>query len=261
MYIPQQLCDSQFSLSVWPGILIESALFNTLHAKTYAGIGRRGGISRERFFFYCFAASAIWYLVPGYLFKALRYFSWVCWLAPDNLPVNEMFGYIHGMGMNLFTFDWSQIVVLGSPLASPWWSEANALIGFVGFFWILTPILHYSNVWSGKYLPISSSYSYDNTGQIYNVSKIINDDGPCLSHNVCNLVRSRFRGSPRHDYSLDSLLPQANMGSCAPHCDGTGDPHSPYVSLPASPRMVVCYHLWYARLHHFFLKIFFISLV
>ena len=156
--------------------MITCALFNTLHAQTYAGIGHRGGISREKFFFYIFLASAIWYLVPGYLFQALSYFSWVCWIAPNNIPVNEMFGYIHGMGMSLITFDWAQITYTGSPLATPWWAEANILVGFVFFFWFLTPVLHYLNVWSGKYMPISSRGSYDNTGLKYNVSRIINDD-------------------------------------------------------------------------------------
>jgi len=42
----------------------------------YAGIGNRGGISRERFFFYCFGASALWYFLLGYLFTALSTFSW-----------------------------------------------------------------------------------------------------------------------------------------------------------------------------------------
>jgi OPT family oligopeptide transporter len=156
--------------------LVTCALFNTLHAQTYSGIGQRGGISRERFFFYLFLASALWYLVPGYLFQALSYFSWVCWIVPDNVPVNEMFGYIHGMGMSLITFDWAQITYTGSPLATPWWAEANILIGFVFFFWFLTPVLHYLNVWSGSYMPISSRGSYDNQGLKYNVSRIINED-------------------------------------------------------------------------------------
>lgn len=114
--------------------MVTCALFNTLHVQTYSGVGNRGGLSRERFFFYAFAASAIWYLVPGYLFQALSYFSWVCWIAPDNIPLNEMFGYVHGMGMSLFTFDWSQIAYIGSPLATPWWAEANIVAGFVFFF-------------------------------------------------------------------------------------------------------------------------------
>jgi hypothetical protein len=115
-------------------------------------------------------------LLPGYLFTALSYFSWVCWIAPDNVPVNQMFGYVSGMGMSTITFDWAQIAYIGSPLATPWWAEANIIAGFVFFFWILTPGLYYSNTWYSKYMPIASRTSFDNTGAAYNISRIINDD-------------------------------------------------------------------------------------
>ena len=48
-------------------------------------MGNRGGISRERFFLYAFLGSFFWYFLPGYLFQALSVFSWVCWIAPDNI--------------------------------------------------------------------------------------------------------------------------------------------------------------------------------
>jgi hypothetical protein len=102
------------SCTVWPANLVTCALFNTLHAQTYAGIGNRGGLSREKFFLYAFIASSTWYIFPGYLFQALSYFSWVCWIAPDNIPINQMFGYIHGMGMSLITFDWAQVSIHSS---------------------------------------------------------------------------------------------------------------------------------------------------
>ncbi|KAK0442537.1 oligopeptide transporter [Desarmillaria tabescens] len=140
---------------IWPTNLVTCALFNTLHAQTYAGIGNRGGISRERFFFYAFLGGFSWYFLPGYLFQALSYFSWVCWIVPDNVPVNQMFGYVHGMGMSLITFDWAQIAYIGSPLATPWWAEANIFAGF------------YSNAWDSKYMPISSRGSYDHFGGTY----------------------------------------------------------------------------------------------
>ena len=104
--------------TIWPANLVVCALFNTLTAQTYACIGNRGSMSRERFFFYGFAASTIWYLFPGYLFQALSYFSWVCWIAPGNVPVNQMFGYVHGMGMSLITFDWAQVKLSVSILSS-----------------------------------------------------------------------------------------------------------------------------------------------
>jgi OPT family oligopeptide transporter len=156
---------------------VTCALFNTLHVQHYAGIGGRAGIPRERFFLYCFLGSTIWYFFPGYLFQALSYFSWVCWIAPNNIPVNQMFGYQSGMGMSLITFDWTQITAFtDSPLATPWWVEANIAAGFVFFFWFLTPLLHFTNVWEGTYMPILSRKSYDRFGQTYNVSRILNED-------------------------------------------------------------------------------------
>lgn len=104
---------------IWPANLVTCALFNTLHSQTYAGVGDRGGLSREKFFLYCFFGSAVWYIVPGYLFQALSVFNWVCWIVPRNVIVNQMFGFTHGMGMSLVSFDWAQIAYIGSPLATP----------------------------------------------------------------------------------------------------------------------------------------------
>lgn len=159
--------------AVWPSILVACSLFNTLHSQKYSGMGNRGGISRGRFFIYGFIAAFAWFFLPGYLFTALSSFSWVCWLAPDNVPINQLFGYSSGLGMSLVTFDWSQISYIGSPIATPWWAEANIASGFVFFFWIVTPILYYTNTWYSKNMPISSRTSYDNTGAVYNVTRIL----------------------------------------------------------------------------------------
>lgn len=78
--------------------------------------------------------------------------------------------------MSMITFDWSQIAYIGSPLATPWWAEANVGMGFIFFFWIVTPILSYTNTWYSEYLPMSTRTSYDNTGAPYNVSMILNPD-------------------------------------------------------------------------------------
>jgi OPT family small oligopeptide transporter len=117
-----------------------------------------------------------WYFFPGYLFQALSYFTWVCWIAPDNVVVNQLFGYQSGLGMSLITFDWAQITYTISPLASPWWAEANVIAGFIMFFWIIAPIIYYTNTWYAKYMPMQSRTSFDNTGASYDVSKILTSD-------------------------------------------------------------------------------------
>ncbi|TBU44627.1 OPT oligopeptide transporter [Dichomitus squalens] len=143
---------------IWPNTLVLCALFNTLHSQSYAGIGRHDGLSRERFFAYAFVSAAVWYIVPGYLFQALSYHS--------------------GMGFSLLSFDWNQIAFIGSPLATPWWAEANVIVGFLVFYWFLAPLVYFTNVWCSQYMPISALGPYDNTGKRrpYNLTRILNAD-------------------------------------------------------------------------------------
>ncbi|THG97283.1 hypothetical protein EW145_g7646 [Phellinidium pouzarii] len=172
---------------IWPANLVLCALFNTLHQQTYSGMGTRGGVSRERFFIYVFGGATCYYFFPGYIFTALSFFSWwyVSFRSPllqgrniESLPkkLNQLFGYNSGLGMSTITFDWTQITYTGSPLATPWWAEANIFAGFLFFFWFLTPILYYKNVWFSAFMPILSSGSYDNTGAAYNVTNILTPD-------------------------------------------------------------------------------------
>jgi len=89
-----------------------------------------------------------------------------------------MFGVTHGLAMGLLTFDWGQISGYNdSPLSYPWWIAANTGFSVVFFFWFLLPILYYKNIWHSAYLPLVSSGSFDNTGNPYNLSRIINKDG------------------------------------------------------------------------------------
>lgn len=76
-------------------------------------------------------------------------FSWVCWIAPDNIPINQIFGVVSGLGFSVLTFDWTEISWLGSPLVFPWWAEVHVFAGFVLIWWILAPALYYSNVSHG----------------------------------------------------------------------------------------------------------------
>lgn len=78
--------------------------------------------------------------------------------------------------MSLITLDWTQIAYIGSPLAAPWWAASNVAFGFIFFFWFITPILYYTNTWYSQFLPIMSRSAYDNTGKIYNVTRILNPD-------------------------------------------------------------------------------------
>jgi hypothetical protein len=115
---------------VWPTNLVACTLLNTLHAEEdsdeYPVIDestpprRRKkfmrGITRYRFFVWLTTAAFFFFFLPGFLFEGLSVFSFVCWAAPTNVPVNQMFGIHSGMGMSILTFDWTQISWIGSPL-------------------------------------------------------------------------------------------------------------------------------------------------
>jgi hypothetical protein len=92
--------------------------------------------------------------LPSYLFTALSSFSWVCWIAPNNVKLNQIFGVEHGLAMGVLTFDWGQITAFnGSPLPTPWWAAAHTAITVTFFAWFLVPILYVS-----YYFGVSSFY-------------------------------------------------------------------------------------------------------
>ncbi|KAF7310558.1 OPT oligopeptide transporter [Mycena chlorophos] len=156
---------------IWPSALVNAALLNTLHANY--GKKDRGHMTREKFFLICCGASFVWYWVPGYLFTALSVFNWVCWIAPTNKIVNILFGAETGLGMSLITFDWSMISFIGSPLVTPWWSQANTMASIAVCFWLVVPLMYFKNALYTAYLPLSAYVSFDNTGMPYNISAVV----------------------------------------------------------------------------------------
>ncbi|WWD18152.1 OPT family small oligopeptide transporter [Kwoniella shandongensis] len=158
---------------IWPQNLVIATNLNTFHAEED---GFTGGMSRFRFLIIAGIGAFVWYFVPGFLFTALSYFSYACWIAPSNPVVNQLFGVSTGLGMGIFNFDWTQIAFIGSPLAAPWWAEVNIGLGFCFFYWILVPIFYYTNVWQTAYLPINVIQAADRFGTAYDIFQILNPD-------------------------------------------------------------------------------------
>ncbi|KAI8978283.1 OPT oligopeptide transporter [Trametes punicea] len=158
---------------VWPQNLIVCTLLNTLHAEEEDA---RGGMSRFRFFCYAVLGSFFWFFLPGYLFQALSVFSFVCWIRPNDIVVNQLFGVSGGLGMSIITFDWSQITWIGSPLMVPWWAEVQIFAGFFLVYWILAPILYYTNSWYLSYFPLMANQPYDRFGQPYDITRVLTPD-------------------------------------------------------------------------------------
>ncbi|TVY93592.1 Glutathione transporter [Lachnellula willkommii] len=160
---------------IWPGTLMSAAMFTTLH-KEENTVANGWRITRWRFFFTVWICAFAFYFLPGLLFPALSYFNVITWFFPKNVVVANLFGVSSGLGLFPVTFDWAQIAYIGSPLLTPFWAAVNVVGGLVLVMWILAPIAYYKNIFFSSYMPILSSAVFDNTGHVYDVSKILTKD-------------------------------------------------------------------------------------
>ncbi|KAK6936646.1 Oligopeptide transporter, OPT superfamily [Dillenia turbinata] len=158
----------------WPSNLVQVSLFQALHEKDTRS---KGGISRMQFFLIVFISSFAYYVLPGYVFLMLSSFSWVCWLAPRSILVQQLGSGLDGLGIGSIGFDWSTIAsYLGSPLASPWFATANTAVGFFLVMYVMTPICYWLNVYNAKNFPIYSSSLFMANGSKYDISSIVNSE-------------------------------------------------------------------------------------
>lgn len=159
---------------LWLQALNTASMFSTLH-KSENKPANGWTISKYRFFIYVFCGSLAFYFLPGLLFPALSYFNFITWFAPKNVVVSNLFGVASGLGLFPLTFDWAQVAYIGSPLIVPIWAAANIIVGIGLVIWILAPLLYYSNFLYSAFMPIISTSVFDNTGHVYDVSRILND--------------------------------------------------------------------------------------
>lgn len=157
---------------IWPTTLMSAAMFTTLH-KEENTIANGWKITRWKFFFVVWLSAFLFYFLPGLLFPALSYFSVITWIWPKSVVIANLFGVASGLGLFPVTFDWAQIAYIGSPLLTPFWAAMNVVGGLVIVMWIIAPIAYYKNVFHSSYMPILSSSVFDNTGSIYNVTRIL----------------------------------------------------------------------------------------
>lgn len=147
--------------------------FRTLHEKEKR---KRGGNTRLQFFLMVFALSFGYYIVPAYLFPSLSTMSFLCWIAKDSVTVQQIGSGVSGLGIGSFGLDWNTVAgFLGTPLATPGFAILNVMTGFFLIVYVLNPIVYWTNTFEAKKFPIFSSDTFDSQGQVYNLSRILNN--------------------------------------------------------------------------------------
>ncbi|KAG9008887.1 hypothetical protein FRB90_008680, partial [Tulasnella sp. 427] len=135
-----------------PSNLAVAAVLNAFHA----GDADKGShdLTRLRFFTIVTILYAFYHFLPGFLFTALSYFSFVCWIRPNAVIA----------------------LIGGSPMVIPWTVSVHVFAGFVTFYWILLPILYYTDTWNTGHLPIMGWAAYDRFAQAYDLDRVLNPD-------------------------------------------------------------------------------------
>nr|KYP73486.1 Oligopeptide transporter 1 [Cajanus cajan] len=155
----------------WPSNLVQVSLFRAFHEKEKRP---KGGNTRLQFFFLVFVASFAYYVIPGYLFQAISTISLVCLIWKNSIVAQQIGSGMKGLGIGSFGLDWNTVAgFLGSPLASPGFAIINTLVGFGLFLYVLIPISYWNNVYDAKKFPIISSHTFDSSGAVYNVTRIL----------------------------------------------------------------------------------------
>ncbi|CAN1835229.1 Oligopeptide transporter 5 [Linum perenne] len=156
----------------WPSNLVQVSLFRALHDKEKR---LRGGQTRLQFFTLVFVSSFAYYVVPSYLFPSISTLSFMCWIWKNSITGQQLGSGLNGLGIGSFGLDWSTVAgFLGSPLATPLFAILNTMAGFFLFVYVIMPIAYWNNAFSSRRFPMISQQTFDSSGQVYNISKILN---------------------------------------------------------------------------------------
>ncbi|KAK1544729.1 OPT family small oligopeptide transporter [Colletotrichum paranaense] len=160
---------------VWPATLITTTVMHSLHDHSSSDPALTNGwrIGRYKFFLIVAAATFVYEWIPEVFAQFLQIFTFVCWIAPNNVVVNQVFGGQTGLGLIPISFDWSTISgFLLSPLQTPAFAIANVGAGI-----IIMMLGCIGLAWGGpefyRYLPISANSNFDHFAQPYNTSRIL----------------------------------------------------------------------------------------
>ncbi|KAL6412497.1 putative OPT family small oligopeptide transporter [Ilyonectria robusta] len=163
---------------IWPATLVTTAVMTSLHDHSASDPSQTNGwkIGRYMFFLVVACSTFAYEWLPTVIAPFLSMFTFITWIAPQNVLVNQIFGGQTGLGIIPLSFDWSTVsAYLLSPLQTPAFAILNVAAGVT-----IMVIGCAGLAWAGpefyRYLPISANANFDHFGQRYNTSRILTDE-------------------------------------------------------------------------------------
>ncbi|EHA8589164.1 putative Oligopeptide transporter 5 [Cocos nucifera] len=157
----------------WPATLVDVSFYRAIHVTEKRP---KDQLTRLQFFLIVAVSSFAYHIVPVYFFPSITALSFICWIWKDSVTAQQIGSGQKGLGLGSFALDWMTTTsFLGSPLATPMFVICNMFIGFVIKLYVIAPISYWTNEYSAKRFPIFSQEMFDADGQIYNISRIIDE--------------------------------------------------------------------------------------
>ncbi|KAL1711071.1 OPT oligopeptide transporter protein-domain-containing protein [Schizophyllum commune] len=162
---------------VYPNVMPTVQMFDVLHRGQDNLLQKK----RVRFFWILFIGIFIWEWFPEYIAPTLTGVSIFC-LARQKSPwVTRIFGGAAGNeGLGLFSlcFDWQYVGSGGSAYGALFQPIQTQLSSYVGLALciIIFCACYANNVWNAQRFPFLSQLLFNETGDTYNQSLILNDD-------------------------------------------------------------------------------------
>ncbi|KAJ4716665.1 Oligopeptide transporter [Melia azedarach] len=158
----------------YPFTLLDVSFYRSLHD---VELRPKRGITKLQFFVIASVASFAYAIIPGYFFPSLSALSIVCWFWKSSVTAQLIGSGRNGFGIGSFALDWNAISgYLSNPLAFPLSTIINIAFGFVLLLYVITPITYWTNTNNARHFPLSSLEIFDENGQVYNVSRALNEN-------------------------------------------------------------------------------------
>jgi len=100
----------------------------------------------------------------------------VCWIFPHSVTAHQVGSGAKGLGLGSFSLDWTTVAAfLGNPLVTPFFAIANVFAGYILLIYLIIPAAYWGlNLYNAKNFPIYSSSLFTSSGDVYNVTAIVN---------------------------------------------------------------------------------------
>ncbi|CAF1211490.1 unnamed protein product [Didymodactylos carnosus] len=163
---------------IWPTAVVDCTVFHALHAderNDKDSIHLTWKLCRFKFFLIVLCIIFVYSWLPSYFMPILTFFSVLCFMNTNNLAFGQVTG-MQGLSVSALRLDWNALTfVFPSPIFYPSWALCNIFVGFVVIFWMIVPLLYYTNTWNSEILPIYAQDAYTLNGTIYNYPLIVDN--------------------------------------------------------------------------------------